>query len=314
MSEAVETDPLRYATFNEFFTRPLRAGYAPSPPAADHIACPVDGRVSECGAIEGDSLLQAKGRHYTLGRTAGRAALGGAIRAAARSPRSISLPSTITASTCRVARAAARYGLCTGTPVQRERRHRATGTAAVRAQRAGADAVRRWTSARLQWCSWVRSMWAASPPSGPATSHRAARRVVTRIPSPEIVLAKGAELGRFNMGSTVILLFEASRAALAPRAPGGLDRAAGPVLGRALRERRGRAGSGARPRRTRLCGSAPHLLAAHAGFFAARGVLEVETPILSAAGVTDPQIEVLATRVARRAGTILSLARRRNSR
>jgi phosphatidylserine decarboxylase len=41
----------------------------------------------------------------------------------------------------------------------------------------------------------------------------AVRRVVTRVPGPDIGLAKGAELGRFNMGSTVILLFEPRRAA-----------------------------------------------------------------------------------------------------
>ena len=46
----------------------------------------------------------------------------------------------------------------------------------------------------------------------------AARRVVTRIPSPATGLAKGAELGRFNMGSTVILLFEpAARAGIRAR-------------------------------------------------------------------------------------------------
>jgi phosphatidylserine decarboxylase len=38
------------------------------------------------------------------------------------------------------------------------------------------------------------------------------RRVLTRIPAADVTLAKGAELGRFNMGSTVILLFEANRA------------------------------------------------------------------------------------------------------
>ena len=43
----------------------------------------------------------------------------------------------------------------------------------------------------------------------------AARRVVTRIPAPDAGLEKGAELGRFNMGSTVILLFEPHRARLA---------------------------------------------------------------------------------------------------
>jgi phosphatidylserine decarboxylase len=40
----------------------------------------------------------------------------------------------------------------------------------------------------------------------------AARRVVTRVPGPTVILEKGAELGRFNMGSTVILLFERDRA------------------------------------------------------------------------------------------------------
>jgi phosphatidylserine decarboxylase len=35
--------------------------------------------------------------------------------------------------------------------------------------------------------------------------------VVSRVPSPPATLEKGAELGRFNMGSTVILLFEPNR-------------------------------------------------------------------------------------------------------
>ena len=39
----------------------------------------------------------------------------------------------------------------------------------------------------------------------------AAQRAVTRIPGPALTLEKGAELGRFNMGSTVILLFEPNR-------------------------------------------------------------------------------------------------------
>jgi phosphatidylserine decarboxylase len=39
----------------------------------------------------------------------------------------------------------------------------------------------------------------------------AARRIVTRISSPAVTLDKGTELGRFNMGSTVILLFENRR-------------------------------------------------------------------------------------------------------
>jgi len=60
----------------------------------------------------------------------------------------------------------------------------------------------------------------------------AARRAVTRIPSPDIALAKGAELGRFNMGSTIILLFEAKRAAWDPGLSAGSIVRLGQSLGR----------------------------------------------------------------------------------
>jgi phosphatidylserine decarboxylase len=49
----------------------------------------------------------------------------------------------------------------------------------------------------------------------------AARRVVSRIPGPPTTLEKGAELGRFNMGSTVILLFEPNRVRWNPHVRAG---------------------------------------------------------------------------------------------
>jgi phosphatidylserine decarboxylase len=60
----------------------------------------------------------------------------------------------------------------------------------------------------------------------------AARRIVTRVPSPDLVLPKGAELGRFNMGSTVILLFEDKRAVWAPALAAGSVVRLGQSLGR----------------------------------------------------------------------------------
>ena len=63
MAEAVESDPARYRTFNEFFTRPLKPGTRPLAPAA--WICPVDGAISQFGAIAGDRLLQAKGHDYS---------------------------------------------------------------------------------------------------------------------------------------------------------------------------------------------------------------------------------------------------------
>jgi phosphatidylserine decarboxylase len=61
----------------------------------------------------------------------------------------------------------------------------------------------------------IATVWAGDLAPGVATrggQPPAARRAVTRIPGPAVTLEKGAELGRFNMGSTVILLFEPNRA------------------------------------------------------------------------------------------------------
>ena len=67
LSDAVQSDPLSYGSFNDFFTRALRPGTRPLPTDPAALACPVDGTVSELGDIDDDRLLQAKGRHYTLG-------------------------------------------------------------------------------------------------------------------------------------------------------------------------------------------------------------------------------------------------------
>lgn len=66
MSDAVETDPTAYASFNEFFTRALRPGTRPLDVDPKAIVSPVDGTVSEAGALNADRLLQAKGHEYSL--------------------------------------------------------------------------------------------------------------------------------------------------------------------------------------------------------------------------------------------------------
>ncbi|WP_042422881.1 archaetidylserine decarboxylase [Comamonas granuli] len=63
MSEAANPDPASYASFNEFFTRPLRDGARPL--AQADLVCPVDGAVSQCGPIENGQIFQAKGHHYS---------------------------------------------------------------------------------------------------------------------------------------------------------------------------------------------------------------------------------------------------------
>ncbi len=63
MSEAADPDIASYATFNDFFTRALRPGARPLAPAA--VICPVDGAVSQLGTIEHDQIFQAKGHRYS---------------------------------------------------------------------------------------------------------------------------------------------------------------------------------------------------------------------------------------------------------
>jgi phosphatidylserine decarboxylase len=66
LSDAVERDPTAYASFNEFFTRALRDGTRPVDADPRAIVSPVDGTVSEAGTLTADRLLQAKGHDYTL--------------------------------------------------------------------------------------------------------------------------------------------------------------------------------------------------------------------------------------------------------
>jgi phosphatidylserine decarboxylase len=63
MAEAANPDITSYNSFNEFFTRALVAGARPLEDA-DFI-CPVDGAISQFGTIEKDQIFQAKGHNYT---------------------------------------------------------------------------------------------------------------------------------------------------------------------------------------------------------------------------------------------------------
>lgn len=63
MSEAAEPDIAKYRSFNDFFTRELKAGARPL--AQAELICPVDGAISQFGGIEGDQIFQAKGHRYS---------------------------------------------------------------------------------------------------------------------------------------------------------------------------------------------------------------------------------------------------------
>ena len=65
MHEAEEPDISYYDTFNEFFIRELNMEMRPVAPGDTTLACPCDGTVSQAGAIRAGAILQAKGRAYS---------------------------------------------------------------------------------------------------------------------------------------------------------------------------------------------------------------------------------------------------------
>ena len=69
MSEAEDADIRSYKSFNDFFTRPLKAGLRPL--ATADFVCPVDGAISQFGAIDDHHLLQAKGHRFTTTQLVG---------------------------------------------------------------------------------------------------------------------------------------------------------------------------------------------------------------------------------------------------
>jgi len=69
MAEAANPDIHGYPTFNEFFTRALRSDARPLADAA--FVCPVDGAISQFGRIDNDQLFQAKGHSYSTAALVG---------------------------------------------------------------------------------------------------------------------------------------------------------------------------------------------------------------------------------------------------
>ncbi|OOZ40801.1 phosphatidylserine decarboxylase [Solemya pervernicosa gill symbiont] len=66
MEEAVNTDPANFRDFNSFFTRALKSDARPICEGENTIASPVDGHVSQGGGINDGSIFQAKGRAFSL--------------------------------------------------------------------------------------------------------------------------------------------------------------------------------------------------------------------------------------------------------
>jgi phosphatidylserine decarboxylase len=230
MSEATETDPYRYGSFNEFFTRALRAEVRPIDADPEKIASPVDGMVSECGAIDNDRLLQAKGRQYTLDELLAR-------QPWARSFEGGSFATLYLAPYNYHRIHMAVRGTLRDTVYVPGRLFSVNSATARHVPRLFARNERVLTLFDTEFGQFAVVMVGALNVGSMATVWAgditpAAHRVVTRIPCPAVTLDKGAELGRFNMGSTVILLFEPKRAEWHPLLRAGSVVQLGQAIGR----------------------------------------------------------------------------------
>lgn len=214
LSEAEHPNPLTYPTFNAFFTRALRPGTRLLAPAPGLIRCPVDGRISQLGRIDAGTLFQAKGHHFSV-----EALLGGArswtkefaqghfatLYLSPRDYHRVHMPYAGTLRTM-IHVPGRLFSVNPATtrlvPSLFARNERVvclfeTALGPMALVLVGAIFV-----------SSIDTVWA-----GPVTP--SARRVSTwtygETPTPEIHLAQGAEMGRFNMGSTLVLLLSGDR-------------------------------------------------------------------------------------------------------
>ncbi|MCG8436039.1 MAG: archaetidylserine decarboxylase [Gammaproteobacteria bacterium] len=208
MQEASNSDVGSYASFNAFFTRTLAEGARRVDPAENIIISPVDGAVSQLGEITGDRILQAKKRWFTTEEL-----LGGDATLAAQyenghfitlylSPRDyhrihmpyggelkqmIHIPGRLFSVNPPTTRAIPRLF------ARNER------VASIFSTQIGEMAL---VMVGALFVSSIETVWAGeiTPPQGKAVQ-------TWTYSSPDVSLKKGEEAGRFNMGSTVILLF-----------------------------------------------------------------------------------------------------------
>jgi len=224
MGEAAEPDIAAYTSFNDFFTRALRPGVRPL--ASSDLVSPVDGSISQFGAIEGDQIFQAKGHRYTTtALLGGNAALAAPFRGghfatlylspkdyhrihmpcAGRLTRMIHVPGELFSVNPTTAR---------GVPGLFARNERVI---CMFENECGPWAL------VLVGATIVGSM--ATVWHGVVNPPRPGRVLEWRYDDRDLRLAQGSEMGRFLLGSTVVLLFPPGPLAFNPGwAPDGMIR------------------------------------------------------------------------------------------
>ncbi len=216
MSEAANTDPHAYPSFNAFFTRELRADARMPDPDPRALLMPADGRISQCGKIEAGRIFQAKGQSFTVEELLG--------DAASAQPYADGLFATVYLSPRDYHRVHMSFGGRLVETVHVPGRLFSVGTDAV------ASVPRLFARNERLVChfetefgpmvqvmigallvSGVETVWSGVeiPPYGDRITRKDWR-------GRDITLDKFAEMARFNYGSTVIVLLPPGVAELAP--------------------------------------------------------------------------------------------------
>ncbi|SEA22774.1 archaetidylserine decarboxylase [Microbulbifer marinus] len=212
MNEAEQSDCTAFASFNDFFTRALKDGARPIAEGDDAIACPADGAVSQLGEIHNGRIFQAKGHDFSLLElvggdpqvaaqfTGGKFAtvylspkdyhrvhmpIAGTLKSMTYVPGQLFSVNTVTAETV---------------PRLFSRNERVvcifdTAAGPMAMILVGAMIV-----------ASIETVWA-----GLVTPHKRRVRTTQYGETAPIHLEKGAEMGRFKLGSTVIMLFGADQ-------------------------------------------------------------------------------------------------------
>jgi phosphatidylserine decarboxylase len=209
MADAVEPEPRSYESFNAFFTRALRPGARPAPADALDIASPCDGTLSIAAGMNGTTLLQAKGHDYTLeallaGQSDWVARLAGGLYAtiylAPYNYHRIHMP------------LAGRLSAAWHVPGRLFSVNQRTTASVPGLFARNERVVCAFESEQgpfvviLVGALFVGSMSTVWHQEVTPSNARREARALVPITGSDLSLPRGAELGRFNMGSTVILL------------------------------------------------------------------------------------------------------------
>lgn len=209
MSEAEQPDPSAYKTFNAFFTRSLKPELRPIDQAVGVLASPVDGKISQVDAIREGRIFQAKGFDYSVlellgGDTArARPFLNGQFTTIYLSPRDyhrIHMP--LAGQLVEQVYVPGRLFSVAGHTVRTIPRLFARNERVVAIFETEFGKMALVLVGAINVAA-IETVWAGliTPPN---------QKTIRVEQYPELSLAKGEEMGRFNMGSTVIVLLEAN--------------------------------------------------------------------------------------------------------